>query len=180
MRAREFESSLIGLSPWRPSEIDQRTRGLRDAGMLPVGGRGLNAPDIEPQHAAAILLSLAASDRAPDAVDAARTRLEMVPVEGKSPAATQNFATALAAILSDPDYKLKVKRVVVCRTWPEASIEYRGTHGKREFVTYRPADFPKQGYGFAARVDTTLDGGLLHQLAIDLAGLNDDEAGCQG
>jgi len=176
MRAREFERSLEVMSPWRASEIDQRMRGLREAGLLPVGGRGLNAPDIEPEHAAAILVSLAATERAADAAEAVRAYSAMLLVAGKRFGETPSFGESLAAILGDSADELKVEEVVVCRTWPEAVVKFRGPRRRLETAVYRPERSPPQGYGFGARVDTTLMGGLLQQIAIDLAGLNNDDA----
>lgn len=176
MRARQFEKQLALLepNPWSASEIDQRTRGLRDAGFLPVGGRGLNAPHIMPQHAALILISLAATNRAVETADATRAYASLEPVNPLAPFAGQTmFADALGAILSDPYFRLKVSAVVVCRTWQEAIIKYR--HGRRERSTiYRPpGSLELNSYSNRVREDLTLGGGILQQLAIDLAEMND-------
>ena len=80
MRAREFERDLAALSFWTESEIDQCTRQLRAVGSLPTGGRGLNAPDITAEHAAIILIGLAAARRSKDIPNAVETYGLMLPV----------------------------------------------------------------------------------------------------
>ena len=95
----------------------------------------------------------------------------MKPIDAFMAATT--FGEALYRILADHAYKLKVKRVIICKLWREASIEWT-SGGKLKRATYRAEDLPKTGYGFAVREDTTFSGGFLHQLAIDLA--EDDDA----
>jgi len=178
MRARQFEKQLARLlldqQPWSASEIDQRTRGLREAGLLPVGGRGLNAPDITSRHAALILISLAATNRAVQTADAARAYASMEPVNPDAPFAGQTmFADALGAILNDPYLELEVSTVVICRTWQEAIIKFR-RGGREQSTVYRPpGTLEFDSYSVRVREDVTLGGGILQQLAIDLAGLND-------
>ena len=49
-------------------EIDQRMRPLRDSGVLPMGGRGPHAPNIDETHAAMMILQMV-SRRVADAHD---------------------------------------------------------------------------------------------------------------
>src|SRR5689334_1814244 len=113
MRARQFEMLLASFGLWSSSEIDQRTRALREIGALPIGGRGLNAPDITAEHAAMILIALASTERAGDAREATQVYASMADESGRT------FAAALTAALSDPLDKLHLERVTVCRTIPE-------------------------------------------------------------
>src|SRR5579864_1870791 len=123
VRAREFERDLAHLSHWEPSEIDRRTRTLRAEKMLPVGARGLNAPDIDAHHASLIILSLAASPHAPGSAQTARSYASLALVEGERFAGASNFGDAFAAILGDHEDRLLSQSVIICRTPPEARIE---------------------------------------------------------
>ncbi|GJE60731.1 hypothetical protein [Methylobacterium trifolii] len=66
MNAKQFQSLLARMAGIPESEADQRMRVLRQAEIVPTGARGRNAPDIEPIHAAFMILSLI-SRRAVDA-----------------------------------------------------------------------------------------------------------------
>src|SRR5262245_7501333 len=115
VRAREFEADLASLSHWGRSEIEQRLLRLRKAGLIPLGGRGLNAPPISAEHAACILIAMAGTSRADDTTAAAQQYGEMIPVEGVSIASGETFYGALAEILRDTDSRLRVQAVVICR-----------------------------------------------------------------
>jgi len=78
MTARELEALLRLLSHYTESEIDQRTRPLRDRNLIPHGPRGANAPHLEPHHAALVLLTMVsrrAVDAGKTAVRSAKLRL---------------------------------------------------------------------------------------------------------
>lgn len=171
MRAREFEKllALLDPKPWTASEIDQRTRGLRDAGLLPVGGRGLNAPHITAQHAALILISLAATNSAVETVEAVPAYASMEAVGPDTLFSGQvMFADALGGILADRYGMMEILEVFICRTWPEAKIKYqRG--GRERKTVYRPPGSPKIKSVNRVGVGVTLGGGILQQLALDLA-----------
>lgn len=110
MRARELEFKLAKLLDCPAGQIDQRMRPLRELGIIPVGGHGLNAPDIRPEHAACMLLQLVSLRT----VEASRIgmqamNLEYVPVPGVADAffgyRDQNRLTlgaALAFLITDP------------------------------------------------------------------------------
>lgn len=68
MNAKDFEKMLAHYAR-TPSEVDQRMRGIRDAGMLPTV-RGRHAPDLEPPQAVMAILALV-SRRAVDSADVA-------------------------------------------------------------------------------------------------------------
>src|SRR5262245_9743467 len=80
MTARELEALLRLLSHYTESEIDQRTRPLRDWNLIPHGPRGANAPHLEPHHAALVLLTMV-SRRAVDAGETAvrASKLKLAP-----------------------------------------------------------------------------------------------------
>ena len=178
MRAREFERAVVAQAPqaWSASELDQRTRRLREVGLLPVAGRGLNAPDILPEHAAAILISLTANARAERAVQAVGTYAALHPVKraGAAPFADKaTFGEALAAILGDPENRLGVAEVVVCRTWPEATVRFQHPSAERAETVYRSVMGRNETSATGeVREEVTLTYYILQELAIGLAGLN--------
>src|SRR5438045_3744774 len=166
MRAREFESELSALSFWSPSEIDQCTRQLRQAGLLPIGGRGLNAPDITPEHAALILIGLAAARRAADVKAAVQTYASM-PALGEAFFGAETFARALTLMLSSwrtLRSELKIKGVVVCTTWPEAAVHFWSGAGEEQTAVYGEATVEHPGPGM--RADVTFSPATLSMLAL--------------
>jgi len=68
MRAREFEHFIAKEAGLLPSEVDHRMRPLRESGLIPMGGRGPHAPNIECVHVGLMLLNLV-SRRAADAFE---------------------------------------------------------------------------------------------------------------
>lgn len=111
MRVRELEMMLAKTLNYPAGQIDQRMRPLREGGILPMGGHGLHAPNIEPIHAALMLLqlvSLRASDAGP--IGHAAMNLELVPVPGAPNAFFDvddsqrvTLGAALALLIMHPD-----------------------------------------------------------------------------
>lgn len=56
--AREFARQVAQLTMFSEADLLARARYLREAGLLPQGGHGLNAPNIRPVDAARFLLSM--------------------------------------------------------------------------------------------------------------------------
>ena len=174
MRVREFERLLAAqTSNWSASEIDQRTRALRAAGKLPVGGHGLNAPDVQAEQAAMILIALAATERASASVEAvdnyASLRWQRLQKGETAFAGKRTFGEALIAILEDRDNERAVAEVQICRTWPWAIVR----HGPAadQLAQYR-SPWPAQGSGDVEEI-VRLNYHFLQPLAIELAGTND-------
>jgi hypothetical protein len=78
MNTRDLERILVRYSGYQPGEIDQRTRPLRDHSLIPSGPRGVNAPDLEPLHAALVVLTMV-SRRATEAGATAMRAMELKP-----------------------------------------------------------------------------------------------------
>lgn len=178
MNSKDLERFLVTLTPWSATEIDQRTRNLRVARMLPTGGgRGPNAPEVGPEQAANVLISLAVSDRAVDAVQSVVTYAPLKPATGgrwDGFGGCETFADALTLILEDYGDKYGVEEVVICRTWPMAIITRKAPDGEVQTFVYgydSCATANAEGYRTSTvRVETRFSGGFLHQLAIDLRG----------
>ena len=114
---KSFERMLKSQTPWGASELDQRARRLREAGVLPSAGRGRHAPHLTAEHGAAIILSLA-SITAVDAVPTAAAYAELPAADG-SP-----LGVALENILCDPAEAAKVDRLVINKSWRRAEIVF--------------------------------------------------------
>ncbi len=172
MRVREFEAALGSLTPWSASEIDQRTRRLRELRMLPTGGRGLNAPDLSPEHAATILIAMSAAAKATDTNHAVATYATMRPVaseHGFDFLGCQSFAEVLELILSSPETAARIARIVVYRSWPQADLIWLGADGAENVQSYRSDNAPQTGFGFGMYEAVTLTASFLSQLALDLS-----------
>ena len=177
MRAREFERELSSLSFWSESEIAQCTRYLRGAGLLPIGGRGLNAPDIEPKHAALILIGLAAARRAADVDKAVEIYGSMPPV-GEAFAGAATFAEALASILASwRSFRktVRITAVVICSSWPEAAVRFsmQGEAVERSILYGDPGT---EHPGPRMRSDVTFSPATLSMLALKFKSPEEDKA----
>lgn len=165
MNSKDYERFLASRTPFSVGEIDQRTRLLRAARMVPTGARGTNAPDISAEHAATVVISLAASDRVADAVQAVLAYAPLKPAsDGQFEGfAGETFADALTAILEDYEARYRITEVVVCRSWPMARISTRAAEGEIKDYVYgvAPADVRTD----TVRVETRLSGSFLRDLA---------------
>lgn len=161
MRIREFERNLVFSTAWGAAEIDQRTRRLRELGELPVGGRGLNAPEITPRHAAMILIALAAADSAPRTAQVVRDYPSLRSGEG---AAGGQFLDALVEILSAPATAETVRDVRVCRS--EASATITMINGDQLHYRDPQVNGTANPGGY---VEAVLTGELLHNIAVSLS-----------
>lgn len=90
----------------------------------------------------------------------------------------RQFGPALKKLLTDTELAERVEEIVVSRDWPEATIAYRDAdeikHSRFvDEIQERMAT--RSHWSGALRVSSTLGGGPIHQIAIDLA--EEDEAG---
>lgn len=105
VRIRELEEVLAELGVWSSSQIDQHARRLRGLGLLPIGGRGVNAPKATPKDAATLIVSLAATTapsgahRGPQVIGKLKLRKEA----GREnvPFLARRFLDAFTEVLSD-------------------------------------------------------------------------------
>lgn len=177
MRVREFEFLITGvLTGWSRSDVDQRTRRLRKMRMLPTGGRGLNAPAIEAEHAANILIALAAAEKAVGVHDAIMNYAPMV-TRPRSPGdfdflGCKSFAETLTKILDTPAVANRIKEISICRSWPEATIIYQTSEGESKQEHYTPAG--QSASGCLVQNNIVISGMVLEQFAIDLKQPNED------
>ena len=165
MRARQFEILMATLGGWSSSDLDVRTRQLRGCELLPKGGRGPHAPEINAEHAATILLAMAVAPRAVDAGTRLPPYLSMVgpdPLDGQG---SIGFREALAKVLADPAFTSGIEAVSVCRSAPQARISLEVKGAIQEFVYCNPAN-PAVIPGI--REDLTFSGALLHQFSFNL------------
>ncbi|MCW0235305.1 MAG: hypothetical protein OJJ21_17025 [Ferrovibrio sp.] len=174
MIARRFEDAVRRFSPFSQSTIDHTARQLREAGMLPIGGRGNAAPEITPQHAASFLAALAAP-RLIEAASFAAKINRMKPTNGDEYgfAGARTFGDAFSAILSDDKRRLAVAKVQICRDWPYAAIHFKSEMDKPvyEFGFVEKSAAQSEGE-FTHPISTYVqyNGGVLQGFAMELAG----------
>lgn len=166
MRVRQLEFALQELGV-PASALDVVTRQLRAQKMLPVGGRGLNAPKIGPDEAAWVLIGLAGSDAAAQAAWALHKQLELRMVPGSAPRHSDEFVSVVQILLGNPDWAGEVVELRVGRSHALSQIIYRDGHVER-FVG-PDAPHLAAGGGMRFRTEGVIGGGMLHQIAIDLA-----------
>lgn len=174
MRARQLEFVLGHLAKKTPADLDVRMRGLRQLGLLPTGGRGLNAPDVDASHVSAMLLAVAGAARA---VEGAKAAQEFGMLKEHGADVPQTLVEALTALLDDDEAAFAVEAVRINRTHVTARIAF--TDGRSERLFFREGidtGHKPEKYGSAGiSEEVRIGGGTVHQLAIDLAGYNDHE-----
>jgi len=166
MKARSFERALAQeYQAATPAALDLCMRELRRVGLVPVGGRGPNAPDLNFENVAAILIGLACSSIASQSGDKAKAYSKFVdPKNPKGPTLIQT----MAALFADQQHAADFDEIRFCRTRPR--VEFVQQDGGR--ITYHPpgTDLPgnpnKYNRGFA-REEYVYGSALLEQIAID-------------
>lgn len=161
MSSRQFARDLAYASGFAESHTlsnYERVKSLLDGPRI----RGPYAPPITPSDAAMVVIGLACSDTATNAAQATPRYAELRMDDG----APITLRARLAALLADPAAAQRVARVTVCRSWPEAVIEYRDRHGRIERAE-RFAD-PSAERTAGARILVVLERAMLHHLAIQI------------
>lgn len=123
MKVRGLER-LLAQHGATATKLDAVTRRLRDAGRLPKGGRGLNAPDIGAEEAAVILVALAGSGKGLEA-DVRLAKLETLSCDFDD-LGRLSLVQGLTMILEDPDVFGSIKEVRIGRTTRHAVVSYLG------------------------------------------------------
>lgn len=107
MNSRDFEKKLAKASGWPEREVDERIRPLRPATVLPIGGRGINAPNIDFWHAARMVMQMVPR-RAVEAGEVGERAAELrpVPVPGTAafPVPGNTLVDALAWLFANPAF----------------------------------------------------------------------------
>lgn len=123
--------------------LDRIGNGLKKAGMISTGGRGLNAPLITYEDAKNIILGVMGTDNASRAAEAVKALSELV---------SENGATFGDVIIGILNHSIKVpdgSAITVCRSFPEAEIHWaigEDANGRAiaETEVFRPKDPQKQ------------------------------------
>lgn len=131
MNVRSFER-LVSAHGAPAAGLDALTRHLRAMGLLPLGGRGTNAPDITPQGAAIILLVLAGVPN-PNSREQVEGFLAHFGREKEQVPQPNAALDLLAGILADTAQAATIDEVRVCRNTAEVTFAYQD--GRTE--TYR-------------------------------------------
>lgn len=180
MVGKDLERALALFAPLSIAALDHTGRALRSASLLPLGGRGIQAPHVTAQHASHMLIGAAASDVPQDAPAHVQIYAPLLPSwSGKLSNGRPDllrpfggygtFGAALTAILSDPELADTVSEVMIYRSWPRAIIVgenplHTGYYG---FASYEEA----QAAGHRATACALVfhwAGSVLSQLALDL------------
>jgi hypothetical protein len=163
MTAKELERILARLTGFGTAHLDQTTRALRAAGLLPPSPRGRGATPLTGADIATILIALAGAEQPAKTPAAARAYAAMVQVGGD--ARSDTLAEALTRAAVDPARAARIQTVLVCRSWPMATISVQTGGSGVEEVRYLPApDLPPPRIHEAA-VFCGLSGRLLTAIA---------------
>ena len=179
MRAKQLETLLSDFSPFGPSELDMRSRRLRESGLLPNTGRGRGSPDLTPQHAANIIIGLGASERADLAGAAVILYSALKPSSGDKWgfAGYQTVGELVTEILEDWENKLGIETLSICRSWPMVTLSLTDKPDFR-YGYDQAADAEKDGFKtYPIRQEMVFNAGVLTQIALELEPQSEEEAG---
>jgi hypothetical protein len=171
MIAPELQRLLQILSNQSAATIDQTFRALRVRGLIPTSPRGGQPFAMQAEHATWALLALAI-DRTPgQSAEVVSAWGDMRARDGKTPHMT--LGAMLFDALSDPTGRLLVREVRICREWPLAVVIVGDEYAQTTYEFGAKSTDETKTYGtFRAapvRSDFVINGGALHQIAIDLA-----------
>lgn len=171
MRVRQLERLLTTLGA-SATALDIVTRQLREATRLPIGGRGANAPHITGDEAAWIIIALASTETASQAVAGLSRQTELQLPREVEPRHSRSFVDTVQLILGSQEWAGNVVEIRVGRSHARSQVIY--TNGDVEnFVLPGMTAKQAEGVGTAAfRSEAVLSRGLLHQVAIELTGEN--------
>lgn len=163
MNVRDLERLLVNLG-CEASTLDVITRLLRANDLLPVGGRGPNAPTIGAVEAARIVLAVAGSEVAARSLSALESMAQLY-------CDNRDFVGTMQALLADPEAAATVKEVRISRNLPLAIIAY--DTGEEERFTSLQVDGGLLSEHNRYRSEGVLPGLMLAEIA---GGLEEDEA----
>lgn len=144
-------------------DADQRAMSLRNALLLPKGGRGKYAPHLEPVHMGRLLIGLTASNTAKEAAKTVIEYANMSAIGEQLFEGADDLETALTEIFKgefeDGKFKLDVKEIVICRSWPEVVIILMDGR----CFTFRTLEPPTHEKQFC-RIDYRVGWGFFHDV----------------
>ena len=171
MHSSQLIQLVVGFTKHGKHDLDRRAVHLREARLLSKSGRGLYAQEMSPQDATNLIIALMAAHRAPQAVNAVIEYSKLKPTIEPFFGAT-TFGEALDEIFNNPNLAEYIDKIYVCRTFPETMIVYKFGNDILEAI-FQPGEgfTDESGYDVRPfmRVDASIDGFVLHQIAISLA-----------
>ncbi|MBW2053503.1 MAG: hypothetical protein JRI85_14885 [Deltaproteobacteria bacterium] len=172
--------AMANLTRGKRHQLDRLSIELRKAGLISKGGRGPYAASISPREVGNMLIAYMGTDGGSGGVKAVTENSPLIPKNGESffGFGPINFGDALEEIFTDTNLASKIEKVSVCRTYPAAWIFYK-VGNKSICLEFQP----EEGYVEDAwsevetdskiirplmRVDCTIDGDVISQLAFSL------------
>ena len=174
INSRDFEQLLFTFTDLAESNIDQRFRQLRAAGLVPKGANGRNAPPISARQAAVILIGVASVAR-PGQIPARVPQFLCLPAAEPDKSGFnghRTFVEAFTYILDTPSLwpgrrsgiKTRVDRVEIAREVPEAVIYWDDERGNE--VPYRYTAAPEERHPI--RLSVAIRASALSMIALNL------------
>lgn len=179
MIGKDFERLLGQVAGIPATEVEQRMRDLRRLDLLPKGGRGPHAPNIEEQHMATAILGLVAR-RAVDAGEVALRAASLRPLTFDGFMETdQHFYRTILHVLGwalalgpDSEAFRRLRRIVVAEDGSIAWVSLHGLAGElvygdsalAELAQKDPMRFDLRGAEFLGR-HYVIEGGALLKIA---------------
>jgi hypothetical protein len=130
MTGKELERLLEQMQPHGATHLDHLGRSLRGAGLMPLGGRGTSAPQMDVQSVVNMLIALGVAEKPTEGPKAVIT---YAPMEASSSGDTAHdharpfltagtFGEAMQSILSSVATASAVTEVLIFQNWPRAII----------------------------------------------------------
>lgn len=153
------------------SRADSVATALRQIGVLPKGGRGMNAPALTALEVAAFLLTFSAVEKVEDVPSLVSLLQPMVDGDGN------RLVPTVAALIEDEAAAYAVRRILVLPNTQMVEIERDGGDRQRFFLPdcWAPGFVPSaQGQGFVGQIGL-IGGAVFHQIAIDFGSRYDEQ-----
>ncbi|MFO1154345.1 MAG: hypothetical protein U1E42_11895 [Rhodospirillales bacterium] len=119
MTAKELERLLALRTGFGQAHLDQTTRALRAAAILPASRRGRGARPLDGRDVALVLIALAAAEQPAKAPAAVCTYAGLRRAGDESDA---TLVDTLTRALAHATEAARIRTVLVCRSWPMVTI----------------------------------------------------------
>ena len=166
---KQYIEGLSNLTRTSKHSLDRIGVGLREAGYLPKGGRGLHSPTVDPETAATFLIALMASNKTSDAPKVVKVWPRLKLIRGDLNKAglnttppPANFGEVTGMLFEDSIFNDQLEEIRVSRTKPKASIVYN-INGQLETLEFGSGK-EKPGERGGLNVEVVVHGEIIREL----------------
>lgn len=169
MKITDCQMLMVSIGGASPKRLEAIATELRNAALLPKGGRGPWAPEVGGSEVSAFLLAVAGAERVQDAVATAQLLSGLV-----NPITGEGLIDRLSAYVTGGRdiVGLRHIRVSAAARTAEVTVQSENGHRSVEYFCHTDAiacvgfEPTSQGAGYIGRIGH-IGGALLHQISIE-------------